>query len=180
MPRTGSSDLLELLPPPTPRRHRGWFEQGRQPGYRLASMTPEQVEAHRADRRKLLDAWRSLNAPDAPFPFGAFEELKRQQDEAREALIELAASVQPGTGPAGANDADSSRQMEGRSRYAAAWRLYRRLGREARAAARYLRTTPPMTVPGLRWVFTEDDMRQVPEGSLPPKDSPEWGGYYTT
>ncbi len=176
MPRTTDFDLLTLLPLPAERRHRPWYEQGRRPGYRLATMTPEQVEAHRADRRKLLEGWQTRTDPDALFPFGAFEELKRQEQETRDRLVALAAELQ-GTGSPAPDASAPGILAELRDRYAATWRLYRRLHREARAAIRYLRTAPPMTVPGLRWVFAEDDLRQVPEQILPPAGSAEWDGY---
>ncbi|HEX4608872.1 MAG TPA: hypothetical protein VH092_11765, partial [Urbifossiella sp.] len=114
----------------------------------------------------------------AAFPFGAFEELKRQELESRGVLHELAERLTEGGGSADRGGADPARLAQLRENYAAAWRLHRRLSRDVRTAVRYLRTAPPMTVPGLRWVFNEDDLRQVPEQVLPPAGSPEWEGYH--
>lgn len=179
MPRAAAYDLLDLLPPPPDRKYPPWFEQGRQPGFRVATMTSEQVEVHRADRRKLLKGWQDRTAADAPFPFGAFEELKRQEQEARVALGGLAAAWMEASTALSQSSADSSPSLaQLKGEYTAAWRRHRHLGRDVRAAVRYLRTSPPMTAPGLRWVLADDDLRQVSEQVLPPAESPEWEGYH--
>lgn len=133
-------------------------------------------ENHSRQVKRMLDGW-FQGGCSGDFPEGAFGELKRQHQSAvrkAQQFHDLLSQLK------GDPQADARRVREARDQVLH-WngRQQELLAARRRAISQIkgrVRLNPTAR-PGSRWVFTDDDVRWVPEHLIPPPGSPDREGY---
>jgi hypothetical protein len=132
---------------------------------------------HSRQQNEMLSRWFQGDWPDGEFPVGTFAELKRQCESAtRKALkyYDLLNQLKSGV------QADPKVIQETRDQFISWNNRQRKLMLDRKRAISQIKAMvrrEPICRPGQKWVFTEDDVRWVPEYLLPSPGSPEREGY---
>ena len=146
-----------------------WVYQCRSPSDLMAPYAPGERE------RKMLERWYQGGFPGGHFPHGAFEELQRQRIEALSRLFDQGEELESMLKSPSFSDEVFDRCC---SIIHFLLKKQSELYDAIKLAVRQMKQHPPAHPPGLQLVFTEDDVRSLPEHLVPEDGSPELIGFY--